>query len=73
MSNGVFVSGMYTKVRVATVREESRREIAAYVAEGSMSVDDAAKLMDAGREIAAESTLTLDFGQAFTTEFAAPQ
>jgi len=29
-------------------REESRREIAAYVAEGSMSADDAAKLLAAG-------------------------
>lgn len=28
--------------------EESRREIAAYVAEGSMSADDAAKLLAAG-------------------------
>ena len=32
----------------ARAREESRREIAAYVAEGSMSADDGAKLMDAG-------------------------
>jgi hypothetical protein len=29
-------------------REESRREIAAYVAEGSMTSDDAYKLMNAG-------------------------
>jgi hypothetical protein len=29
-------------------REESRREIAAYVAEGSMSADDAYKLMKEG-------------------------
>jgi hypothetical protein len=29
-------------------REESRREIAAYVAEGSISADDAAKLLSAG-------------------------
>lgn len=29
-------------------REESRREIAAYVAEGSMSPDDAYKLLSAG-------------------------
>jgi len=32
-----------------------------------------AKLMGGGRELAAESTLTLDFGQAFTPEFAAPE
>lgn len=30
-------------------REESRREIAAYVAEGSITPDDAAKLLDAGK------------------------
>lgn len=32
-------------------REESRREIAAYVAEGSISPDDAAKLLAAGGSI----------------------
>ncbi len=32
-----------------------------------------AKLMDDGRELASESTLTVDFGQAFTPEFAAPE
>ena len=31
-------------------REESRREIAAYVAEGSISPDDAAKLLEAGKK-----------------------
>ena len=31
-------------------REESRREIAAYVAEGSITADDAAKLLDAGKK-----------------------
>lgn len=30
-------------------REESRREIAAYVAEGTMSPDDAFRLLEAGR------------------------
>ncbi len=30
-------------------REESRREIAAYVAEGSISADDAAKLLNSGK------------------------
>jgi len=33
-------------------REESRREIAAYVAEGTISPDDAAKLLAAGGSIA---------------------
>ena len=32
-------------------REESRREIAAYVAEGTISPDDAAKLLAAGGSI----------------------
>ena len=32
-------------------REESRREIAAYVAEGSISPDDAAKLLAAGSSL----------------------
>lgn len=31
-------------------KEESRREIAAYVAEGSMSVADAERLMNAGKK-----------------------
>lgn len=34
---------------VAKEREETRREVAAYVAEGSMTPDDAAKLIEAGR------------------------
>jgi len=37
-------------------REESRREIAAYVAEGTMSPDDAAKLIAAGRSPKPAST-----------------
>lgn len=38
------------KTRQAEAREETRREIAAYVAEGSISPEDAAKLMAAGTE-----------------------
>ena len=38
------------KVAQTEAREETRREIAAYVAEGSISPDDAAKLMAAGAE-----------------------
>jgi len=34
---------------VGRARERSRREIAAYVAEGSMSADEGAKLLEAGR------------------------
>ena len=34
----------------ARYREQSRRELAAYVAEGSISPEDAAKLMAAGRD-----------------------
>ena len=36
-------------------REESRREIAAYVAEGTMAPDDAFKLLEAGRRKSSES------------------
>ena len=36
------------KVAQTRAREESRREIAAYVAEGSISPDDATKLLAAG-------------------------
>jgi len=36
------------KVTRTKAREESRREIAAYVAEGSISPDDAAKLLASG-------------------------
>lgn len=39
-----------TKLRQTEAREETRREIAAYVAEGSIGPDDAAKLMAAGTE-----------------------
>ncbi|VAX36605.1 hypothetical protein MNBD_PLANCTO03-787 [hydrothermal vent metagenome] len=39
-----------TKLRQTEAREETRRELAAYVAEGSISPDDAAKLMSSGAE-----------------------
>ena len=39
------------KVHQTKAREESRREIAAYVAEGTISPDDAAKLLAAGGSI----------------------
>jgi len=39
------------KVLQTKAREESRREIAAYVAEGTISPDDAAKLLAAGGSI----------------------
>lgn len=42
------VAGAVRKTLTARAREESRREIAAYVAEGSISADDAAKLLAAG-------------------------
>jgi hypothetical protein len=40
------------KTAQTKAREESRREIAAYVAEGSISADDAAKLLTSGGSIA---------------------
>lgn len=42
------VTDAIQKVQRTKAREESRREIAAYVAEGSISPDDAAKLLSAG-------------------------
>lgn len=57
---GIFFGGMFSVAIVAIIaeairktaqtkaREESRREIAAYVAEGSIAPDDAAKLLAAG-------------------------
>lgn len=36
------------EVRKTRLREESRREIAAYIAEGSMSAEEGRKLMEAG-------------------------
>jgi hypothetical protein len=42
------VASAIHRTTVARQREQSRREIAAYVAEGSMSADDAAKLMAEG-------------------------
>ena len=39
------------KTAQTKAREESRREIAAYVAEGSITPDDAAKLLAAGGSI----------------------
>ncbi len=46
----ISVVGSYTRsILVARAREQSRREIAAYVAEGSMSAEDGKMLLDAGR------------------------
>lgn len=47
---GIIVDAVQ-KIMRTRAREESRREIAAYVAEGSISPDDAAKLLSAGGSI----------------------
>ena len=44
------VAGMLTTARKVRQREETRREIAAYVAEGSISPEDAERLLAAGRD-----------------------
>jgi hypothetical protein len=44
------------KTRQTRYREESRREIAAYVAEGSISPEDGAKLIAAGKSIGEKIT-----------------
>lgn len=40
------------RVRIARAREESRREIAAYIAEGSIPPEEGRKLMEAGGSLA---------------------
>ncbi|MCC6969742.1 MAG: hypothetical protein IT434_05920 [Phycisphaerales bacterium] len=46
----VWIVASYTSSIAKTkAREESRREIAAYVAEGTISPDDAVRLINAGR------------------------
>lgn len=42
------VAGAVQKTYTTKQREQSRREIAAYVAEGTISPDDAAKILSAG-------------------------
>lgn len=44
------VLGTRQNVRIAQERENSRREIAAYVAEGSMTPEDGERLMRAGEK-----------------------
>lgn len=43
------VAGAVRRTMTARAREQSRREIAAYVAEGSMTAEEGAKLIDAGK------------------------
>ena len=43
------ITSAVTKTVQTRAREESRREIAAYVAEGSISPEDATKLLNAGK------------------------
>ncbi len=43
------IASYTTSTAKAKAREESRREIAAYVAEGTISPDDAVRLINAGR------------------------
>ena len=43
-----FIATAMSKVRIARAKEESRREIAAYVAEGSITPDDAIRMLEAG-------------------------
>ena len=43
------ISTAVTKISVARAREQSRREIAAYVAEGSIEADKAIEMLNAGR------------------------
>ena len=44
-----FVFGSVTKIVVGRGRERTRREIAAYVAEGSIDPDKAVEMLNAGK------------------------
>lgn len=44
------VGGMTSRVIRKREEEQTRREVAAYVAEGSMTADDAEKILKAGRK-----------------------
>ena len=44
----------FTRMSVGSDIEKSRRELAAYVAEGAMTPDDARKLLDAGPRAASK-------------------
>ncbi len=44
------VAGSARRMVETRAREESRREIAAYVAEGSITPEDAARLLEAGKK-----------------------
>ena len=43
------IAGTASKVAISKAREQSRRELAAYVAEGTMAPHDAVALMNAGK------------------------
>jgi len=45
------ITSAIRKSKIVQAKEESRREIAAYVAEGSMTADDAAKIINAGKTL----------------------
>lgn len=42
------VTSSIEKIKISKNQEDSRREIAAYIAEGSISAEDGRKLMEAG-------------------------
>jgi hypothetical protein len=66
---GVFflVYVVYSIRRVKETREveQTKREVAAYVAEGSITPDDAVKLLQAGKEASAESVSAIADGVAW--------
>lgn len=54
------IASTITKITQTKAREQSRREVAAYVAEGSITPDDAARLLTAGESI--KDMLSRKFG-----------
>ncbi|MDX2148199.1 MAG: hypothetical protein SFZ23_11825 [Planctomycetota bacterium] len=61
VTTGIIVSSINRrKVAETRAREETRREVAAYVAEGSISPDDAVRLLEAGQNLVTESSCGWD-------------
>ncbi len=48
------VAGATTKMTTARARERTKREIAAYVAEGSIDADKAVAMLEAGEKLSGE-------------------
>ncbi|MEL7472687.1 MAG: hypothetical protein AAGK04_05155 [Planctomycetota bacterium] len=52
------IFGQFTKMHRTRTTEETRREVAAYVAEGSITTDEAERILNAGKPRSSCSTRT---------------